>query len=143
MCIKEREEKKTEILVKYCSSRNRGFNSYAKRQESCDKMMGIGSVGWALSKCGEALGWICLLFSPAHPVQVSVAAWQVYTGRAAGDCSLGLLSECTGNSAKPPLEGADFWRAFASPLFHFMPAFSSLFLQPSPSSNPFPPPPSI
>lgn len=67
MCIKEREEKKTEILVKYCSSRNRGFNRYAKRQESCDKMIDTGSVGWVLSKCSEALGWICLLFSPAHP----------------------------------------------------------------------------
>lgn len=30
-------------------------------------MMDIGSVGWALSKCSEALDWICLLLSPAHP----------------------------------------------------------------------------
>lgn len=99
--------KKTEILVKYCSS-NRGFHRYAECQESCDKMMDIGSVGWALSKCREARGCVGLLFSPAHLRESFCGAfpgwWLLH----------GPPFKGNENSAKSTLEGADFWSTFAS-----------------------------
>lgn len=110
------------------------MNRYAKHQESGDKTMDIGSVGCALSKCGEALGWICLLFSPAHPSEASVASWRVY---AAG--SLGAAAWASSSSAVK-IQPNPHWKELIPGALLFHLSFTSYLPSPAFSSCPLSPP---
>lgn len=94
-------------------------------------MTAIGSLASARSGTQQeqrGFSWICLPLPPAHPRESCCGLVADLRRQGRWWLQAGLLFKGTENSAKPALEGAAFWSAFASPLHDFAPTCSSLFL---------------